>query len=189
LPDAKEGKMTPTATAERSLSIEGYDRLDLDDLDEQLRQSSQIELAEIDDYERAHQDRRPVLDKLRYLRSTEPLKGYDGLDAGAILDALHDADIAKLHGVRGYEAKLRQREEVLDGVTHLRETLRAQRTPDTDEGAAPKEPSYAPARGLKAAVANFGMIAIVIVAGALFLAALLIGGFVVLTVIAPDLVS
>jgi hypothetical protein len=187
LPDEKEGKMSATATAARPVPIEGYDKLDLDDIDERLRQSSQIELAEIDDYERTHQDRRPVLDKLRYLRSAEPLEGYDSLDADEILGSLQDADIAKLHGVRGYEAKLRRREDVLDGVTRLREARRAERSPDVDPDA--KTSSYAPARGLKAGVQNFGMIAIVIIAGALFLAALFIGGYVVLTVVAPDLVS
>jgi hypothetical protein len=174
-------------TAVASVPIEGYDRLKPDDLDEQLRQRSQVELAEIEDYERGHQDRRAVLDKLRYLRSAEPLDGYDTMDAGEILGALEGADIAKLHGVRGYEAKLRRREDVLDGVTQLREARRAERAPTDEDPDAVR--SYAPPRGLRAAVANFGMIVIVIVAAVVFLAALFMAGYVVLSVVAPDVIG
>jgi hypothetical protein len=189
LPDEKEGKMSTTATNEGRLGIEGYDQLGVDDLDQHLRHRSQVELAEIDKYEHAHQDRRAVLQKLRHLRSTEPLEGYDELEPAEILDALKDADIAKLRGVRGYEAKLRQRDEVLEGVTRLREARTAEGTATRKADAESSRSPYAAARGLKAGASNFGMIAIVILASLVFAVALFMGGYVILTVVAPDLVS
>src|SRR3954453_8745023 len=105
--------MATTATHEGQPMIQGYDDLQVRPLFAQLRLQSQVELTRIDGYERAHQARPPVLDKLRYLRVEEPIDGYDGLDSDQILAALAGADTTKLGAVRGYEVKLRDREDVL----------------------------------------------------------------------------
>src|SRR5215212_4599518 len=99
--------MGPSGTQDGAVAIDGYDRLDIHRLVPQLRLRSQAELANIDAYERANQDRKPVLDKLRYLRNEEPLAGYDGMSADEVVAALRGADVKTLDATRDYEMKLR----------------------------------------------------------------------------------
>jgi hypothetical protein len=108
--------MTATTSNE---PVSGYDSLKTKDLIASLSGRSQVELAEIESYERTHQDRVSVFDKLRWLRQDEPLPGYDALSSEEVLAALDDADLAALKRVRGYERKFRARREVLDEVDRL----------------------------------------------------------------------
>jgi hypothetical protein len=62
-----------------ALPFAGYDRLADRQVIEGLCDHSQIELEAVESYERSHKDRKPVLDKLRYMRGREPLPGYDAL--------------------------------------------------------------------------------------------------------------
>lgn len=61
---------------EAQLPFAGYDRLSERELKEGLSAHSQIELEAVEGYERAHKRREAVLNKLRYLRGTEPLPGH-----------------------------------------------------------------------------------------------------------------
>ncbi|MDX6606636.1 MAG: hypothetical protein QOD14_1176 [Solirubrobacterales bacterium] len=97
----------------------GYDSLKTRDVVASLHSHSQVELAEIESYERANQDRRVVFDKLRWLRQDEPLPGYDALSIEAVLGALDKADVTEIKRVRGYERKFGARRAVLDEVTRL----------------------------------------------------------------------
>ena len=106
-----------TATANEPVS--GYEGLKTKELIASLSSRSQIELAEIERYEHAHQNRVSVFDKLRWLRQDEPLPGYDALSSEEVLAALDKADLAALKRVRGYERKFRARREVLDEVDRL----------------------------------------------------------------------
>ena len=87
---------------------------------EDLHRHSQTELAGIEAYERSHQDRPEVLDKLRYLRGSEPLPEYDALDAKEICAALEGADLETLTLVREYEMKFHHRDEVLAELARVR---------------------------------------------------------------------
>ena len=78
----------PSPDAGDRLPIRQYDRLKPDRVTEQLHRLSQSELACIEDYERSHRARHEVLDKLRCLRGTQPLRDYDTLDATQIAAAL-----------------------------------------------------------------------------------------------------
>jgi hypothetical protein len=53
-----------------------------------------------------------VLNRLRWLRGSEPLSGYDALDSDAIVRAVADADAATVKAVRSYERHHRDRPEV-----------------------------------------------------------------------------
>lgn len=106
-----------TATANEPVS--GYEKLKTKEVIASLTTHSQVELAEIEEYERSHQDRPVVFDKLRWLRQKEPLPGYDALESDEVLAALDKADIAAIKRVRGYERKFRARREVLDEVDRL----------------------------------------------------------------------
>ena len=71
--------------------IPGYDKLDAKQVSDHLSQLSQAELATVETYERAHGSRPAVLEKLRYMRGSEPLPGYDDLTTEQIAAALAGA--------------------------------------------------------------------------------------------------
>jgi hypothetical protein len=94
--------------------IPGYDQLGDKQVAARLRQFSQVELAAIETYERSHRNRAEVLDKLRYMRGSEPLPGYDALSPEQITTSLAGADTRTVRAVRDYERKFRHRPEVLE---------------------------------------------------------------------------
>ena len=97
-----------------------YDRLKPSRVTEQLHQLSQAELASMEDYERSHEDRREVLDRLRCLRDREPFPDYDALDPAESSTALQIVDLYMLTLVREYELKRGGRDEVLDELARIR---------------------------------------------------------------------
>lgn len=99
-----------------SQPIPGYERYADKDLIAELSKHSQAELTAVETYERSHKERQPVFDKLRYLRSKEPLEGYDGLSHQEIASGLEGANVETLHRTREYERKFRRRPEVLEEV-------------------------------------------------------------------------
>jgi hypothetical protein len=109
----------PVKTVAANEPVSGYDGLKTKELVASLSSHSQVELAEIEDYERAHENRRIVFDKLRWLRQDEPLPGYDALSAEQVVAALEKADLATIKRVRGYERKFAARRVVLDEVARL----------------------------------------------------------------------
>jgi hypothetical protein len=111
---AGEGALSPVTNPE--LPFAGYDGLDARKVIEALSDHSQIELEAVEAYERSHQERGPVLDKLRYMRGSEPVPGYDALSVEEIVSALERADPATIQRVRGYERKFANRPAVLEAV-------------------------------------------------------------------------
>ena len=105
--------------AEAGLPFAGYDRLDDRQVVEALSDHSQLELDAVESYERSHQNRQRVLDKLRYMRQREPLPGYDALSVEEIVSALEEADLATISKVRGYERKFAHRPDVLEEVARV----------------------------------------------------------------------
>jgi hypothetical protein len=114
---ANRGRPMKTVAANEPVS--GYDGLKTKEVVASLSSHSQVELAEIEGYERAHENRRVVFDKLRWLRQDEPLPGYDALSSEQVVAALEKADLATIKRVRGYERKFAARRVVLDEVTRL----------------------------------------------------------------------
>jgi hypothetical protein len=110
---------------EHRLPIARYDQLDDKQVKLQLSRLSQLELAAVETYERSHRDRPVVLDKLRYMRGSEPLPGYDALSPDEIADALAGADGETVKAVRDYERKFGHRLQVLEQATRLLPTSRA----------------------------------------------------------------
>jgi hypothetical protein len=103
-----------TTPDEQTEPIPGYDELDGKQVSERLSQLSQVELAAVETYERAHGNRPAVLDKLRYMQGTEPVPGYDALTTEQIAEALAGADAETVRAVRDYERKFRNRRSVMD---------------------------------------------------------------------------
>jgi hypothetical protein len=113
---------TPAATSspdDHGLPISGYDQLKDKQVSDQLSQRSQVGLAAVETYERAHENRPAVLDKLRYMRSSEPLPGYDALTTEQIAAALAGADAETVKAVRDYERKFQHRQSVLNEAARV----------------------------------------------------------------------
>ncbi len=98
----------------------GYDGVDERELIDQLHKHSQAELEAVEAYERSHESRIRVLNKLHYLRQSEPLPGYDALSVEEISAALADADLATIKNIRAYERKFHNRPAVQDEVERAR---------------------------------------------------------------------
>jgi hypothetical protein len=104
--------------------IPGYDRLDEKQVSDRLSQLSQVDLAAVEAYERDRGSRPAVLDKLRYMRGTEPVPGYDALTTGQISEVLADADAGTVKAVRDYERKFQGRQSVLEEAARVLPTSR-----------------------------------------------------------------
>jgi hypothetical protein len=102
-----------TSADESSVPIAGYDQLSDKEVGDRLSQLSQVELATVETYERAHGNRPAVLHKLHYMHGTEPVPGYDTLTTEEIADALGDADAETVRAIRDYERKFQRRHSVL----------------------------------------------------------------------------
>lgn len=112
----------PAANAE--LPFSGYERLDAKQVVAGMSRHSQLELEAIELYERSHKERKPVLDKLRYMRCREPLAGYDALTPQEIVASLERADVKTIERVRAYERKFANRPDLLDDVVRARNQRR-----------------------------------------------------------------
>ena len=123
--DATEQAPDAGSDPDALIPFDGYDRVEMSQLIQDLSDHTQIELDAVESYERAHKNREAVLDKLRYLRGPEPLPGYDALSADEILAALGDADLATVKRVRGYERKFAKRPDLLDEVVRTQRARKA----------------------------------------------------------------
>ena len=108
-----------------ALPIAGYSKLDHAQVSARLDRLSQVELAAVETYERAHENRAQVLDKLRYMRMDEPLPDYDTLSREQIAEAIAGADAQTVKAVRDYERKFRHRPDVMDETARVLPTAKA----------------------------------------------------------------
>jgi hypothetical protein len=115
----RETRATTGSSHDDPAPIPGYDDLGEKQINDRLSQLSQVELAAVETYERAHGSRPVVLDKLRYMRSSEPLPDYDTLTPEQIAEALAGADAETVRAVRDYERKFQRRRSVLDEAARV----------------------------------------------------------------------
>jgi hypothetical protein len=73
----------PDLAADAGLPFAGYDDVGARQVIDGLHRHSQVELEGIEGYERSHQDREAVIAKLRWMRGSEPLPGYDAMTSAA----------------------------------------------------------------------------------------------------------
>lgn len=104
---------------EHQLPFPGYDKLDAREIGARLPELSQVELAAVESYEQSHKRRGPVLSKLRYMRTSEPLPGYDSLSPDQIAEGLVGADKQTIKAVRDYERKFGKRPQVMHETARL----------------------------------------------------------------------
>ena len=120
----------PVDAAGDPLPYPGYDHHGEKQIVGELHLHSQVQLAAVEEYERAHSARKAVLDKLHFLRRSEPLPGYDAMSVKQILATAKGADLDTLDHIWFYETKFGQRPAVLDVVIPLEHTRRDEQAPE-----------------------------------------------------------
>ena len=110
---ALEGAITGAVASERDLPIKDYDKQTAADITAKLKGFSQRELRMIDAYERKHDNRATITDKIAKLTGDEPWSGYDEQSVDEINTALREADKDTAQTVRAYERDRKARSGVL----------------------------------------------------------------------------
>jgi len=110
-----QGRST-RAAAPQEAPIAGYDDLTAAEVVDRLSGLSQEQLAAVAAYERAHDDRATVLQRVEALSGDEPWPGYDDQDVQEVRAALRDADDATVERVRDYERRHKARAGVLEAA-------------------------------------------------------------------------
>lgn len=113
---AVEGVITGVLASEKDMPIKDYDKLTAADITAKLKGLSQRELRMIDAYERKHQNRTTIIDKVGKLTGDEPWSGYDEQSADAITTALRQTDQDTAQSVRAYERERKARVGVLQAA-------------------------------------------------------------------------
>ena len=111
-----EGQVKGAVASEEDLAIDRYGQLTADEIVRRLPELSQVDLAKIDVYERRHDNRSTVLDRVSALRGDEPWPGYDELTAAEVTSALSEATDERVESVRAYESAHKDRTTVLNAV-------------------------------------------------------------------------
>ena len=111
---AVEGALTGAIATEHDLPIKDYDEQTAADITARLKGFSQRELRLIDAYERKHDNRATITDKIAKLTGEEPWSGYDEQSVDAITTALTGADARTAQQVKAYERDHKARAGVID---------------------------------------------------------------------------
>jgi len=111
-----EGQVKGAVASEDDLAIERYGQLTAEEIVRRLPELSQVDLAKVDSFERRHDNRSTVLDRVSALRGDEPWPGYDELNAAQVTSALADATDERLEAVRAYERAHKDRTTVLNAA-------------------------------------------------------------------------
>ena len=113
---AVEGAITGAVATEQDLPIADYDKKTADDIAARLNGFTQRELRLIDAYERKHENRATITDKIAKLTGEEPWSGYDEQSVDAITTALRDTDDDTAAAVRTYERERKNRAGVIQAA-------------------------------------------------------------------------
>lgn len=113
---AAEGALTGALATEQDLPVRDYDKQTAGDIAGKLNGFSQRDLRTIDAYERTHENRSTITDKISQLTGDEPWSGYDELGADAVAKAVSDGDQDRAKKVRTYEREHKNRSGVIDAA-------------------------------------------------------------------------
>jgi ferritin-like metal-binding protein YciE len=108
-----EGRAKGAVASQEDLAIARYDALTAEEIVGRLANLSQIELAKVAAYERRHQSRSTILDRVDTLQGDEPWPGYDELTADEVRAVLSEGDDDRAREVRAYERAHKNRAGVL----------------------------------------------------------------------------
>ncbi len=111
-----EGAVAGALANEGDLPIKDYDKQSAADIAGKLKGFSQRELRLIDAYERKHENRSTITDRIASLSGDEPWAGYDEQGVEAIEKALSEANDELARTVRSYERDHKGRTGVIDAA-------------------------------------------------------------------------
>jgi ferritin-like metal-binding protein YciE len=112
-----EGAAKGAVASEQDLAIPRYSKLTADEIAARLPELSQVDLAKVEGFERRHDGRSTVLDRIGTLRASEPWPGYDELTVDEIRSALRGAGDERTRTARSYERAHKNRAGVLELTT------------------------------------------------------------------------
>jgi ferritin-like metal-binding protein YciE len=118
-----EGTARGAVAREQDLPIARYGKLAADEIVPRLPELSQVELVQVETYERRTDNRTTILTRIETLRAPEPWNGYDQQTVEQIRTALGKADDATTRSARDYERAHKNRTGVLEAAQ--REPTRA----------------------------------------------------------------
>ncbi len=112
------GAAQGAVATQEDLPIARYDALNAQQITERLPELSQTDLAKVEAYERRHEDRSTVTDRIAALRAREPWPGYDDQTADEVASVLRSAgeDDERRRAARDYERAHKNRTTVLEVV-------------------------------------------------------------------------
>jgi uncharacterized protein (UPF0335 family) len=113
---AAEGAITGALAIESDLPVKDYDKQTAADIAAKLKGFSQRELRMIDAYERKHENRATITDKIATLTGEEPWAGYDEQSVDAIAKVLRGGDHETARAVRSYERSRKNRAGVIEAA-------------------------------------------------------------------------
>jgi ferritin-like metal-binding protein YciE len=108
-----EGRAKGAVATKDDLPIARYDALNVEEVVAKLPKLSQVDLAKVDSYERRHENRSTVTDRVKTLQASEPWPGYDELTLSEVKQALDGANAERIDGVLAYERAHKARAGVL----------------------------------------------------------------------------
>jgi hypothetical protein len=111
-----EGQAKGAVASEEDLAIARYDELTVEEIIIRLPELSQVDLGKVDSYERRHDNRSTVRDRIATLRADEPWPGYDEQTVADIRTAIGGADDERAKQVRAYERAHKNRAGVLEAT-------------------------------------------------------------------------
>lgn len=113
---AAQGAVAGALASEEDLPIKDYDKQTAQDIADKLKGFSQRELRLIDAYERKHENRATITDRIAKLSGDEPWSGYDELSAEAAATAVREGDVDAAKTVRTYEREHKDRTSVIEAA-------------------------------------------------------------------------
>lgn len=111
-----EGTAKGAVASADDLPIARYDELNAEQVDERLPKLTQVELAKVAAYERLHEDRKTVHDRIARLQGDEPWAGYDELTAAKVAAALPKVTDEQARAARTYERDHKARAGVTKAI-------------------------------------------------------------------------
>jgi hypothetical protein len=115
---AQEGAVAAQGVA-TGVSIEDYDNLNVGEIVEQLDNLSVDELQRVRTYEQQNKDRDTLLeqiDRKMMVATGVPIRDYDNLNVGEIVEQLDNLSAEELQAARAYEQQNKDRDTLLEQI-------------------------------------------------------------------------
>jgi hypothetical protein len=119
---AAQGAITGALATEEDLPIKDYDKQSASDIAGKLSGFSQRELRMIAAYERKHENRTTITDRIAKLTGDEPWSGYDELGVEAASKAVSEGSVEDAKRVRSYERDHKGRTGVIEAAARRIDT-------------------------------------------------------------------